>query len=120
MSNTQKQPQENLPPSTAPASKGKLIQMVSPKLLSPLPSVGSKDFARAWRRSSTYLQGVLPANCQDLYTPRKYGRYIGIPIVCPHCEDRPPKHITPHSRWRWLSFHIATRHALKRMESAKQ
>jgi hypothetical protein len=31
--------------------------------------------------------------------------------VCPHCDDKPGREIPPHARWRWLTFHIATRHA---------
>lgn len=113
--NTQRKTHEPLSvPTATPSLKGKLIQMVSPKRLSPLPSVDSKGYAKAWRLNSIYLQGVLPANSQGLFTPRKYGRYIGIPITCPHCSDRPPQHIPQHGRWRWLTFHIATRHALNR------
>ena len=60
--------------------------------------------------NSTFLRGCLPPGSQTLYTARKYGNHIGIPIVCPHCEDKPPKHIRQGTRWRWLTFHIATRH----------
>lgn len=88
----------------------KLLQMVSPKPPLPLPLADSKDYARAWRLNLTYLRAVLPQGSQSLYSPRKYGNHMGIPIRCPHCDEKPPQHVKQHARWRWMSFHISTRH----------
>lgn len=84
-----------------------------PKAPSPLPLAESSNFQTAWRENMTYLKGNLPKNSLPLFAARKYGNHIGVPCRCPHCEDRPPWHIKPWNRWRWLTFHIAVRHAGK-------
>jgi hypothetical protein len=64
------------------------------------------------RQNLTFLTSVLPPGSQSLFTGhvRKYGTHLGIPIVCPHCEEKPSKFVPQHARWRWLTFHLATRH----------
>jgi hypothetical protein len=76
----------------------------------PLGSTDSKNFAKQLQLNTTYLRGLLPAGSQSLFTPRRYGNRLGVPCVCPHCEERPPRYIPAWNRWRWLSLHIATRH----------
>src|SRR5215469_7534975 len=100
--------------STSPQSKvvtmpNKTAEILPPKP-SPLPMAGSKNFAAILRKNTTYLRGLLPPDSASLYTPRRYGNRLGIPIVCPHCDDRPPHWIRGYGRWRWMTFHIATRH----------
>ena len=85
--------------------------MASPKPSLQLPPADSRNYAAAWRMNMTYLRGCLPPESQHLFTARRYGNHIGVPCVCIHCEERPPKHIKPWNRWRWLTFHIATRHS---------
>jgi hypothetical protein len=101
-------------PVEQPKKKATLLQMVtpppSPKGHLLLPSADSKGYAKAWRLSSIYLQGCLPPGSQNLYTARKYGNHIGIPIVCPYCGDKPPKEIRQGARWRWMAFHEMTYH----------
>jgi hypothetical protein len=106
-------PHETARTGSAEKKKPTLLQMVLPKPPSPLPSVDSKDYARAWRTNLTFLRSVLPAGSQSLFIARarKYGNHIGVPIVCPHCEAKPEKHVPQHARWRWLSDHIVSRHS---------
>lgn len=34
----------------------------------------------------------------------------GVRIQCPHCDERPPKHVIGYGRWRWMAAHISTAH----------
>jgi hypothetical protein len=77
---------------------------------SPLPSADSRNYAARLRSNMTYLRACLPENSDALFTPRRYGNHLGVPCTCPHCDERPPREIRPWNRWRWLTFHIATRH----------
>lgn len=99
---------------TNPPTKatGKVIPMrgASPMHSSPLPPAESSKYSEALRMSTIYLQSCLPQGSRNLFTPRRYGNYLGVPVVCPHCEKRPPHEIRPWNRWRWLTFHIATQH----------
>jgi hypothetical protein len=67
------------------------------------------------RMNSSYLRSCLPPGSRNFFTPRRYGNHLGVPCVC-HCGAKPPKHIAPWNRWRWLSFHVSVVHALKHVE----
>jgi hypothetical protein len=100
------------PKPAEPAKRKATLHLVteSPKRPLLLPSADSKDFAKAWRLSSTFLRACLPPNSANLYTARKYGNHIGVPCQCPRCNERPPRHIKPWNRWRWMAFHEMTEH----------
>jgi hypothetical protein len=80
----------------------------------PLPPADAFNYAKVLRYNKTYLQSLLPPSSLGLYTPQRYGNHLGIPIVCPTCEVRPPSHVKGYARWRWMSFHIATEHRRSR------
>jgi hypothetical protein len=62
------------------------------------------------RMNTTFLRNCLPANSHGLFTPRRFGNSLGVPCICPRCDERPPKHIKPWNRWRWMAFHEMTAH----------
>jgi hypothetical protein len=35
---------------------------------------------------------------------------MGLSIVCPSCDARPPEWVPHHGRWRWMSCHIMSKH----------
>lgn len=62
-----------------------------------------------------YLQPLLPPGWQSIFRARRAGKFWGLMIECPHCEERPPKEIRYGSqRWRWLSTHLAVSHGSKK------
>lgn len=112
-SSRQPKPSKPAQPTEPVKPKATLLHLVTPSPKRPLllPSADSKDYAKAWRLSSTFLRACLPPNSANLYTARKYGNHIGVPIICPRCDAKPPRHIKYNGpRWRWLAFHEMTAH----------
>jgi hypothetical protein len=96
---------------TAKRSNNLTVMNFSPKAPPPLPSVGSRSFAKQWQTNMTYLQGVLPeGSLRYGIQPKRFGNHLGVPCVCPYCEIRPPKFVRPWNRWRWMNFHQITEH----------
>jgi hypothetical protein len=60
-------------------------------------------------RARASVASGMPSGAR-LYTARRYGNHIGVPCVCPRCDERPPKEIKPWNRWRWMTFHEMTAH----------
>ncbi len=58
----------------------------------------------------TFLQGVSPERSLGLFTVKRYGNRLGIPVVCIHCGDRPPLGTPQHIKWRWMTMHMADKH----------
>lgn len=64
---------------------------------------GSKDMQQV----RAYLRPFLPPGWRSFFSPRHAGRWWGLVIECPVCEERPPMELSGYQRWRWLTVHIA-------------
>jgi hypothetical protein len=63
------------------------------------------------RVGQRYLDSLLPPDWQTYFVARAAGKYWGLSIVCPVCNERPPHSVKYGSqRWRWLSCHMAAVH----------
>jgi hypothetical protein len=60
------------------------------------------------QKSRATLLASSPVTVRNFFTVRRVGNNYGYAIVCPHCEEKPPKGIAPWNRWRWLTLHVVT------------
>ena len=68
----------------------------------------SRRGSRSMQQALAYLRPSLPTGWHDYFSPRRAGRYWGLSIVCPRCEEKPPVGVESSAqRWRWLSVHLA-------------
>ena len=87
------------------------------KIVSPTSSAVSKSKSKPLPSAWEYLRPNLPTGWGHFFHPRRSGRYWGLAIICPLCEQRPGSEITPWNRWRWLAVHIASKHPQAKTES---
>lgn len=64
--------------------------------------------SRPMRQAAASLLMSLPVGWQSYFQARKYGRHLGVRIICPRCEATPPSHVNQWNRWRWLTVHLTT------------
>jgi hypothetical protein len=72
------------------------------------------------KATQAWLATMLPTNYDALFTVTTAGRYAGLVIACPTCDEKPPAKLKYGSRkWRWLAVHIETAHAAKRRRARR-
>jgi len=58
-----------------------------------------------------YLGPMLPAGFAGMFQVRRAGRYWGLVVECPICQEKPVRECDYGlRRWRWLSVHLAVTH----------
>jgi hypothetical protein len=70
-------------------------------------SAGRKESSSITPVATSFLSPLLPRGWQAFFNARRVGKYWGLSIVCPFCEEAPPAKLLGARRWRWLSVHIA-------------
>src|SRR5215813_12022280 len=78
------------------------LTLVSRKKLSHMQQLTSKQNSQKLREILINLNRNLESGWQSFFSRR--GR--GLAIICPHCEEKPPKTVPQHAKWRWLTTHI--------------
>lgn len=76
---------------------------------SPTPSDARKDGSKRTPTAADFLEALLPSGWASYFNTRPAGRYIGLSIVCPICDETPPPTLIYNSRkWRWMTVHMAS------------
>jgi hypothetical protein len=112
---TAKAPAPHLPSPQHPAKRPNLVTMPNTRTGSQLGthSGGSKASWKPSLKATAYLRGTLPGRSLAFFSARRVGNNWGLAIMCPHCDERPPREIRPWNRWRWLAAHIVVKHQKK-------
>lgn len=104
------------PPPSTDTSKPRSTKRPMTEIIASKPSLPSlvgesNRSSKAWLLHTTYLRSLCPPSSYGRWSrPRKFGRNLGFQCECPTCEERPPHHIPPWNRWRWMSLHMASAH----------
>jgi hypothetical protein len=75
-----------------------------------MPAENANNASKILHEARAYLRVSLPAGWQNYFSARRTGKYFGLTIRCPHCEQTAPDRVGPHQRWRWLAVHVSSQH----------
>ena len=96
---------------TATARKHLRVVPASPRRRSLTVSATSRAISKPTPRAQEYLHALLPSGWELFFNARRAGRYWGLSIACPVCDDRIPDECNYGLRkWRWLAVHMQTMH----------
>jgi len=67
------------------------------------------------RAALEYLQPLLPTGWDNYFSARRVGKYWGITVQCPVCDEHAPAELHwTHRKWRWLAVHIRCEHKVEK------
>jgi hypothetical protein len=88
------------------------------KLVHPFPKprsrtrwVEQKLGSKAMPRAQEYLHALLPGGWETYFVASHAGRFWGLRVRCPLCDEKIPDECNYGSRrWRWLAVHLSVAH----------
>src|SRR5262245_58348986 len=85
------------------------------KQRSPMRLVASRPGSKPMREALTYLAPLLPSGWDNYFSSRRAGRYWGLTVQCPVCDEHAPPELNYGNRkWRWLAVHMSCEHKVEK------